>query len=83
MTEASPAPTEFPSRPVPLESTQGWGRSKPEGEEPAPVYYPGTEIHGYMPHRGDFARVSVCVRGEGREGMVCPLRSLMTVLRPS
>ncbi len=26
-------------------------------KEPSPAYYPGTEISGYMPHRGDFARV--------------------------
>jgi len=23
-------------------------------------YYPGMEIHGYMPHRGDFAFVRTC-----------------------
>lgn len=28
--------------------------------EPDPVYYPGTEINGYMPRRGDFAHVSGC-----------------------
>lgn len=28
-------------------------------EKTSPVYYPGTEIHGYMPHRADFAHVSI------------------------
>ena len=28
--------------------------------EPVPPYYPGTEISGYMPHRGDFTVVSSC-----------------------
>ena len=27
-----------------------------------PVYYPGTEIEGYMPHRGDFTVVSASQR---------------------
>lgn len=31
----------------------------PSGRDPEPPYYPGTEIDGYMPHRGDFAVVSV------------------------
>ena len=37
-----------------------FGRGADTGEEPSPVYYPGTEIAGYMPHRGDFARVREC-----------------------
>lgn len=48
------------------------------------MYYPGTEIHGYMPHRGDFARVSMLGDvGEGCEDTGSPPRSLMMVLRPS
>ena len=27
-------------------------------DDAEPVYYPGIEIDGYMPHRGDFAVVS-------------------------
>ena len=27
-------------------------------DEPVEAYYPGTEINGFMPHRGDFATVS-------------------------
>ena len=29
-------------------------------DEPVEAYYPGTEISGFMPHRGDFATVSDC-----------------------
>ena len=29
-----------------------------DSNEMVPPYYPGTEIDGYMPHRGDFAVVS-------------------------
>ena len=36
-----------------------WSRNSSSFDvEPGPVYYPGTEISGYMPRRGDFAHVS-------------------------
>lgn len=30
-------------------------------DEPVEAYYSGTEINGFMPHRGDFATVSACI----------------------
>ena len=30
-----------------------------DSDDPVPVYYPGTEISGFMPRRGDFATVSI------------------------
>ena len=32
--------------------------SQANSDEPVEAYYPGTEINGFMPHRGDFATVS-------------------------
>ena len=33
-------------------------------DEPVTAYYPGTEINGFMPHRGEFATVSVTLNDE-------------------
>ena len=35
--------------------------SQANSDEPVKAYYPGTEINGFMPHRGDFATVSACI----------------------
>jgi hypothetical protein len=35
------------------------GQANPD--EPVEAYYPGTEISGFMPHRGDFATVSTYI----------------------
>ena len=36
-------------------------RGESESNDPVPVYYPGTEISGFMPRRGDFAVVRLLV----------------------
>lgn len=58
---------EFPFHLIKREADQGKPRPPWEPwEESGEVYYPGTEIDGYMPRRGDFAHVSE----GGRELMV-------------
>ena len=48
------SPSEFPQTVMELKDPPKAG-----AEEPEAVYYPGTEIEGYMPRRSDFAHVRV------------------------
>ena len=53
----------FPLNAVKIEEARPDSGSKVDSQEggadkPVEAYYPGTEITGFMPHRGDFANVS-------------------------